>query len=73
MNQDVLTLVTSAQIAEFEAILQHCSTAVLGRNITASEQLCTLLENIVLQGRDPIKAIEAISDLLVDVHPPLTI
>ena len=68
MNQDVLTPVTSAQIAEFEAILQHCSTTVFGRNVTAAEQLCTLLENIVLQGRDPIKAIEAVSNLLVDVQ-----
>ena len=68
MNQDVLSPVTSAQIAEFEANLQHCSTTVSGRNVTAAEQLFTLLENIVLQGRDPIKAIEAVSNLLVDVQ-----
>jgi hypothetical protein len=59
---------TPAQIAEFEGILQHCSITVFGRNITTIGQLCTLLENIHGQGRDPIEAIEAAADLLGNVQ-----
>jgi hypothetical protein len=59
---------TPAQIAEFEGILQHRSITVFGRNITTIEQLCTLLENIHGQGRDPIEAIEAAADLLGNVQ-----
>jgi hypothetical protein len=59
---------TPAQIVEFEGILQHRSITVFGRNITTIEQLCTLLENIHGQGRDPIEAIEAAADLLGNVQ-----
>jgi hypothetical protein len=59
---------TPAQIREFEGILQHRSTTVFGRNITTVEQLCTLLENIVGQGRDPIEAITAVNELLGNVQ-----
>lgn len=59
---------TSAQLREYESILQHRSVTVFGRNITTVEQLCTLFENIVLQGRDPIAAIEAATNLLEDVQ-----
>jgi len=59
---------TPAQIAEFEGTLQHRSITVFGRNITTIEQLCTLLENVHGQGRDPIEAIEAAADLLGNVQ-----
>jgi hypothetical protein len=59
---------TPAQIVEFEGILQHRSITVFGRDITTIEQLCTLLENIHGQGRDPIEAIEAAADLLGNVQ-----
>ncbi|MGA7900760.1 MAG: hypothetical protein WCA39_18085 [Nitrososphaeraceae archaeon] len=59
---------TPAQTREFEGILQHRSITVFGRSITTIEQLCTLLENIADQGRDPIDAIEAATGLLMDVQ-----
>lgn len=59
---------TAAQKSEFEGIVQHRSSIVFGTNITTIEQLCTFLRNIVLQGRDPIEAIEQIQSMLMDVE-----
>ena len=59
---------TAAQKSEFEGIVQHRSSIVFGTNITTIEQLCTFLRNIVLQGRDPIEAIERIQSMLMDVE-----
>jgi hypothetical protein len=59
---------TPAQIREFEGILQHRSTTVFGRNITTIEEVCTLLENIVGQGGDPIEDITAVNELLGSVQ-----
>src|SRR5919112_5381367 len=59
---------TAAQKSEFEGIVQHRSSIVFGTNITTIEQLCTFLRNIVLQGRDPIEAIERIQGMLMDVE-----
>ena len=59
---------TAAQKSEFEDIVQHRSSIVFGTNITTIEQLCTFLRNIVLQGRDPIEAIERIQGMLMDVE-----
>src|SRR5919106_3237070 len=61
---------TADQKSEYEQILQDRSVTVFGRSITTIEELCTLLRNIVLQGRgrDPIEAIEAATDLLEDVQ-----
>ena len=59
---------TAAQKSEFEGIVQHRSSIVFGTNITTIEQLCTFLRNIVLQGRDPIEAIEQIQGMLMDVE-----
>jgi len=59
---------TTAQIREFEGILQHRSFVVFGRNLTTVEQLCTLLENIVGQGRDPIEDITRVNELLGSVQ-----
>jgi hypothetical protein len=59
---------TPAQKSEYEGILQHRSIAVFGRNITTVEQLCTLLGNIVGQGRDPTEAIEAAAELFEDIQ-----
>ena len=59
---------TDAQKSEYERILQDRSITVFGRSITTVEELCTLLRNIVLQGRDPIEAIEAAINLFEDVQ-----
>ena len=59
---------TADQKSEFEGIVQHRSSIVFGTNITTIEQLCTFLRNIVLQGRDPIEAIEQIQSMLMDVE-----
>ena len=59
---------TAAQKSQFEGIVQHRSSIVFGTNITTIEQLCTFLRNIVLQGRDPIEAIERIQSMLMDVE-----
>ena len=59
---------TAAQKSGFEDIVQRRSSIVFGTNITTIEQLCTFLRNIVLQGRDPIEAIERIQSMLMDVE-----
>jgi hypothetical protein len=59
---------TDAQKSEYESILQDRSVTVFGRELTTIEELCTLLRNIVLQGRDPIEAIEAATNLFEDVQ-----
>jgi hypothetical protein len=59
---------TAAQKSGFEGIVQHRSSIVFGTNITTIEQLCTFLRNIVLQGRDPVEAIEDIQGMLMDVE-----
>jgi hypothetical protein len=59
---------TDAQKSEYESILQDRSVTIFGRELTTIEELCTLLRNIVLQGRDPIEAIEAATNLFEDVQ-----
>jgi hypothetical protein len=59
---------TAAQKSDFEDIVQHRSSIAFGTNITTIEQLCTFLRNIVLQGGDPIEAIELIQSMLMDVE-----
>jgi hypothetical protein len=59
---------TDAQESEYEAILADRSVGAFGRSITTVEELCTLLRNIVLQGRDPIEAIEVAVDMLGDIQ-----
>ena len=57
-----------AQKSEFEGILQDRSSIVFGTNITTIEQLCTFLRNMVLQGEDPIEAINNIQELLMEIE-----
>ena len=59
---------TAAQKSGFEGIVQYRSSIVFGTNITTIEQLCTFLRNIVLQGGDPIDAIEQTQSMLMDVE-----
>ncbi len=59
---------TPAQLSEYESILQDRSITLFGREITTVEELCTMLRNIVLQGRDPIETIEVATNLFEDVQ-----
>jgi hypothetical protein len=58
---------TPGQKSDFESVVHsRFSTVFPGTNITTIEQLCTFLENIVLQGEDPIEATELIQSILTE-------